>query len=68
MDYDDISNDFFLVSMFIKHPLISITIVIIGCFFLYKACLAEDECSHKKCNIGTPMFIKGEYLCTERAQ
>lgn len=68
MDYEDASDGFLLGSIIFDHPLISIPLLIIGCIFAYKACIFEDECSHKKCSTGTPMVVRGECLCTERAR
>lgn len=68
MDYESASDNFFLISILFNHPLIAIPAAIIGILFAYQACTFEEDCTHKKCNIGTPMVVKGECICTERAR
>jgi hypothetical protein len=68
MNFESAADDLFLVSILFEYPWISIPALIFGIFFAYKACTFEDDCSHKKCNVGKSMVIKSECLCTERAR
>lgn len=68
MDYESGADVSFIISIIFDHPLIAIPALIVGLFFAYKACTFEEDCSHKKCNVGTPMVVKGKCLCTERAR
>jgi hypothetical protein len=68
MDYDDYSDGFFLASLFTEHPIISAVLLVIGLIFAVKSCEFKDDCSHMKCNTGSPIVMKGECICVEKAK
>ena len=67
-DYEDLSENFFLFSLFTSNPIIGTILSVLAIVFAVKACDAKEDCSHRKCATGTPMLIKGECVCTEKAK
>jgi len=66
---DDSDADFFwIVSLWVKNPILSIIFSILFIIFTYQACVNKSECAKQRCpNGGHAIVLKNECLCVTPA-